>query len=77
VRLTVGPHIIPGVFEAGHSDEELGKLSAVHFVRFAVPHDARPLFPTTDVALVVDHPADPGRTVLAPAVRHRLATDFA
>jgi hypothetical protein len=77
VRLTVGPHIIPGVFEAGHSDEEFGKLSAVHFVRFAVPHDARPLFPTTDVALVVDHPADPGRTVLAPAVRHRLATDFA
>ena len=26
---------VPGVFEAGHSDEEKGKLAAVHFVRFA------------------------------------------
>jgi hypothetical protein len=77
VRLTVGPHVVPGVFEAGHSDEELGKLSAVHFVRFALPAEARRLFPDAEVALVVDHPADPGRTVLIPAVRRRLATDFA
>ncbi|HEX9418420.1 MAG TPA: DUF3501 family protein [Methylomirabilota bacterium] len=26
---------VPGAFEAGHSDEEKGKLAAVHFVRFA------------------------------------------
>jgi hypothetical protein len=77
VRLTVGPHIIPGLFEAGHSDEELGKLSAVHFVRFAVPAAARQLFSAAEVALVVEHPADPGRTVLTPTVRHRLAADFA
>ena len=77
VRLTVGSHTIPGVFEAGHSDEELGKLSAVHFVRFALPAEARRIFPDAEVALVVDHPADPGRTVLAPAVRRRLAADFA
>ena len=25
---------VPGEFEAGHSDEEKGKLAAVHFVRF-------------------------------------------
>jgi hypothetical protein len=31
VRLEVGPHVIEGAFEAGHSDEALGKLSAVHF----------------------------------------------
>ena len=29
--------VIPGDFEAGHSDQERGKLSAVHFVRFAFP----------------------------------------
>jgi hypothetical protein len=77
VRFTVGPHTVPGVFEAGHSDEELGKLSAVHFVRFALPPDARRLFADAEVALVVDHPADPGRTVLTPTVRRRLAADFA
>jgi len=77
VSLTVGPHVVPGVFEAGHSDEELGKLSAVHFVRFALPEDVRRMFPDTEVAIVVDHPADPGRTVLTPAVRRHLATDLA
>ena len=77
VRLTVGPHAVPGVFEGGHSDEELGKLSAVHFVRFALPTEARRIFADTEVAIVVDHPADPGRTVLSPAVRRRLAIDLA
>jgi len=77
VRLTVGPHVVPGVFESGHSDEELGKLSAVHFVRFALPADARRVFADAEVALVVDHPADPGRTVLTPAVRRRLTADLA
>ena len=77
VRLEVGPHVIPGVFEAGHSDEELGKLSAVHFVRFALPPPARRLFPEAEVALVVDHPSDPGRTVLTPATRRSLSADLA
>ena len=31
---------VPGVFEAGHSDEEKGKLAAVHFVRFAFSDEA-------------------------------------
>src|SRR5207253_1141698 len=52
VKMTVGPHVIVGEFEVGHSDEERGKLSAVHFVRFAPPpadlyplslHDALPI----------------------------------
>jgi len=77
VRLEVGPHVVPGVFEAGHSDEELGKLSAVHFVRFALPPAARRLFPEAEVALVVDHPGDRGRTVLSPATRRSLAGDLA
>ena len=76
VRLQVGADVVPGVFEAGHSDEERGKLSAVHFVRFALPPSARRAFADSEVALVVDHPGDRGRTVLAPAVRRRLAEDF-
>jgi hypothetical protein len=77
VHLQVGPHRIPGLFEAGHSDEEKGKLSAVHFVRFALPPAARGLFAGAEVALVVDHPADRGRTVLTTATRQSLARDLA
>ena len=76
VWLQVGDDAVPGVFEAGHSDEERGKLSAVHFVRFALPPAARRAFVDAEVALVVDHPGDRGRTVLSPAVRRRLAEDF-
>jgi len=77
VRLQVGPHVVVGAFEAGHSDEELGKLSAVHFVRFALPPAARRDFPQAEVALVVEHPNERGRTVLSAAARRRLAEDLA
>jgi hypothetical protein len=77
VRLEVGPHLIVGRFEAGHSDEELGKLSAVHFVRFALPPAARAAFPTSEVALVVDHPNERARTVLSPETKGSLAEDLA
>jgi hypothetical protein len=77
VRLEIGPHVITGVFEAGHSDEEKGKLSAVHFVRFALPPAARSLFAGAEVALAVDHPADRGRTVLTEGARRSLAGDLA
>jgi len=60
VRLEVGPHVVVGQFEAGHSDEERGKLSAVHFVRFALPPAARRAFGEAEVALVADHPGDRG-----------------
>jgi Protein of unknown function (DUF3501) len=77
VRLQVGPHVVVGAFEAGHSDEDLGKLSAVHFVRFALPPAARREFAAAEVALVVDHPNERARTVLGPATRRRLAEDLA
>jgi hypothetical protein len=77
VRLEVGPHVIVGDFETGRSDEERGKLSAVHFVRFTLPAAARHAFADAEVALVVDHPADRGRTVLSPTTRRRLAEDLA
>lgn len=77
VRLEIGPHVVVGRFEAGHSDEERGKLSAVHFVRFALPPAARRAFADAEVALVVDHPGERGRTVLSPAARRCLAADLA
>ena len=77
VRLDVGGHAIVGAFETGHSDEDLGKLSAVHLVRFAVPPAARRTFADAAVALVVEHPNERGRTVLTPGTRRRLAEDLA
>ena len=77
VRMTVGPHVIVGDFEAGHSDEERGKLSAVHFVRFALPPEARRSFATAEVALVVEHPNERARTVLSAEARRSLLRDLA
>ena len=77
VRLEIGPHVVVGRFEAGHSDEALGKLSAVHFVRFPLPDAARRTFAGADVTLVVDHPNERARAVLGPVVRRRLAEDLA
>jgi hypothetical protein len=77
VKLTVGPHVIVGVFESGHSDEERGKLSAVHFVRFALPPQARARFATSEVALVVEHPNERARAVLAKETKRSLLDDLA
>jgi hypothetical protein len=77
VRLEVGPHVIVGRFEAGRSDEELGKLSAVHFVRFSLPDDARRIFRHSEVALVVAHPNERARAVLSPQTKESLAQDLA
>jgi hypothetical protein len=77
VRLQVGPHVVAGVFESGHSDEELGKLSAVHFVRFPLPPAARRAFADAEVTVLVEHPNERARTVLSAATRRRLAEDLA
>jgi hypothetical protein len=77
VRLEVGPHVVVGVFETGRSDEELGKISAVHFVRFALPAEARRAFATSEVALVVEHPNERARAVLSEECRRSLAGDLA
>ena len=76
VRLDVGPHRVVGRFESGHSDEELGKLSAVHFVRFALPPEARRMFRDAEVALVVGHPNERARTVLSADTKASLAADL-
>src|SRR3989454_8077997 len=76
VRLTIGPHVVVGDFESGHSDEERGKLSAVHFVRFALPPEARRVFLEAEVALVVEHPNERARTVLSDATKRALLADL-
>ena len=76
VKLTVGARMIVGDFEAGHSDEERGKLSAVHFVRFALPPEARASFATSEVALVVEHPNERARTVLSDETKRSLVGDL-
>ena len=76
IRMEVGPHVIVGRFETGRSDEELGKLSAVHFVRFALPPAARQAFRTSEVAIVIDHPNERARAVLSEASKGSLAEDL-
>ncbi|MCI0548608.1 MAG: DUF3501 family protein [Candidatus Rokubacteria bacterium] len=67
---------VPGTFEAGHSDEEKGKLSAVHFVRFPFTPDAMRAFPTAAVFLAVDHAGSRARTELGPETKAALSEDL-
>jgi hypothetical protein len=67
---------VPGEFETGHSDEERGKLSAVHFVRFRFPEAAVREFATAPVSLVVDHPAERSRVELSAETRAALLEDL-
>jgi hypothetical protein len=67
---------VPGEFEAGHSDEEKGKLSAVHFVRFAFPPGAVSAFMDSPVHLVVDHPAERARVELPAETKAELIRDL-
>jgi len=76
VHLEVGPHRVPGLFEAGHSDEDRGKISAVHFVSFRLPPAARRIFRQAQIALVVEHPYERARTVLTPATQTSLTDDL-
>lgn len=77
VWLEIGKGIVaPGAFEAGHSDEEKGKLAAVHFVRFVFTPEAATAFRSGDVYLVVDHPASRARTRLSDETRAELLTDL-
>lgn len=68
--------VVPGEFEAGHSDQEKGKQAAVHFVRFTFPPNAAAAFGTAPAALVVDHPAERGRTELSGDTKAALLEDL-
>jgi hypothetical protein len=76
VFLQVGKELaIAGRFEAGHSDEERGKISAVHFVRFAFPPEASRAFRAAEVTLVVDHRGERARTPLSAETKTALLDD--
>lgn len=69
-------HAIPGKFEAGWSDAERGKISAVHFVRFRfIPEQVR-AFRESEVFLVVDHPGEMARVRLPDEVKASLMEDL-
>ena len=67
---------VPGEFEAGRSDEEKGKLSAVHFIRFAFPPEAVRAFADSPVHLVVDHPAARACALLSAETKAELLQDL-
>jgi len=69
-------YAIPAQFEPGHSDAERGKISAVHFVRFAFPPGAIEAFKEQDVYLVVDHLGEKARTRIADEVKASLLEDL-
>lgn len=83
--IDVGDHVwiqagkeyaIPGRFEAGRSDEERGKISAVHFVRFAFTLEQVEAFRNSEVFLVVDHPGERVRVRLPDDVKASLLEDL-
>jgi hypothetical protein len=77
VSLRIGNQFtIPGVFEAGRSKED--NLSAVQYVRFALPPKARAAFRDDHqpVGLVIDHPNYQAQTSLSAEVRRSLATEL-
>ncbi|MFZ1060896.1 MAG: DUF3501 family protein [Candidatus Rokuibacteriota bacterium] len=69
-------YAIPAQFEPGHSDAERGKISAVHFVRFAFPPEAIKAFGEQDVYLVVEHPREKARARIADEVKAPLLEDL-
>ena len=77
VRLHIGTaHHLPAVFEPGRSRAD--KLSAVQYVRFAVPAAARREFLDASVAvrLAVEHPSYRAETALEGRVRASLCDDL-
>jgi len=67
---------VPGRFEAGRSDEERGKLSAVHFVKFAFTSEQAAAFRDAEVFLVVDHPGERARARLSDEAKASLMEDL-
>jgi len=77
VWLQVGREFaVPGEFEAGHSDEEKGKLAAVHFVRFTFPAAAVRAFADSPAFVAVDHPAARARVELSAETKAALSEDL-
>lgn len=75
VWLAIGrDHAVAGRFEAGHSKED--KISAVHFVRFALSAEARRALAREAAALVVEHGDYRARAELSVETRRALLDDL-
>ena len=76
VVLHIGPHALRAEFEPGRSTDE--RISAVQYVRFALPVDARTalLAPGTRVEVEIDHPAYTHRAAAGEELRASLARDY-
>jgi len=76
IWLVAGEERVPARFEGGHSKEE--KMAAVHYVRFALPEEARAALadPAAEVRVVVDHPHYRAEAVLGEYTRRALAEDL-
>jgi hypothetical protein len=75
VKLYVGATPIQAAFEPGHSKED--KLSAVQYLRFALPPAERRAFldPGVPVRLAIEHPNYRAETALEGRVRASLSED--
>ena len=76
VTLRIGDRFtIPAVFEEGRSQED--NLSAVQYVRFPLPREAREAFrdERQPVSIVIDHPHYQESTELRPETRRALAAE--
>ncbi|HZS10249.1 MAG TPA: DUF3501 family protein [Blastocatellia bacterium] len=77
VYLQVGDEKLPGVFEAGQSDDR--RISAVQYVRFKFSDGQREAFTSggKPVRLVINHPNYRHEALIEGAVREELSRDFA
>jgi Protein of unknown function (DUF3501) len=76
VTLEIGPHVVAARFETGHSSEE--KMAAVHYLRFALPAEARTALADRGqrAAVRVEHPAGRAVAELSDAQRAELLRDL-
>ncbi|MBM4256501.1 MAG: DUF3501 family protein [Deltaproteobacteria bacterium] len=77
VSLQIGTRFnVPGVFEGGRSTED--NLSAVQYVRFPLPPEARAAFRagTDEVRLVISHPNYQAQVRLPATTRQSLAAEL-
>jgi Protein of unknown function (DUF3501) len=76
VVLHVGPHALRAAFEPGRSTED--KISAVQYLRFPLPAEARAALatPGTPIAVAIDHPSYSHRTECPEETRASLARDY-
>ncbi len=77
VALELGDEVVPARFDPRQLEDD--RISAVHYLRFALTPAQRARFadPAVSLALRSDHPNYAVRTPLAPATRASLAVDLA